>query len=236
MSINKHRTQEPGNKSNRQKSGQGSPFNELALEYDAWFDNEGRFTFDIEVPAFAGLLPVLPQPWLEIGVGSGRFAQAIGIATGLDPSMQLVRIARQRGITTVLGQGEKEPFSDRSFGTVFLIVTLCFLDSPPSVLREVNRILIPDGKIVLGMVLRESPWGEVYQQKKSQGHRFYKHSTIYKHDDVIALLTQAGFVVERTISTLFQKPGTVRHREEPREGYFPEAGFTVIMAGKRNIH
>jgi len=232
MASNKRRIQDPGNKSNRQKSSQRSPFDELALEYDAWFDNEGRFTFDIEVSAFMELLPSLPQPWLEIGVGSGRFAQALGIATGLDPSLQLAQMARRRGINTILGQGEKEPFDDQSFGTVFLIVTLCFLDSPLNVLKEANRILIPDGKIVLGLVLRESPWGEAYQRQKNQGHRFYKHATFYTHDEVIALLTQAGFVTERIISTIFQKPGTVCHREEPREGYFPEAGFTIIMAGK----
>jgi hypothetical protein len=37
---------------------------------------------------------------------------------------------------------------------------------------------------------------------------------------------------ERTVSTLFQSPGEVKDVEEPREGYFPDAGFTIIVAGK----
>ena len=44
-----------------------SAFDSLALEYDAWFDREGRLVFAIEVEAFRLALPFLPKPWLEIG-------------------------------------------------------------------------------------------------------------------------------------------------------------------------
>jgi SAM-dependent methyltransferase len=209
-----------------------SPFDNLAQEYDAWFDNEGRLIFSCEVRAFRRLLPFLPKPWLEIGVGSGRFAQALGIETGIDPSARLVEMAKKRGINALLGEGEQKFFDEESFGTVFLIVTLCFLDSPLDVLKEANRILMRGGKIVLGLVLGESPWGRFYQLKKAEGHRFYKYATFYRYDDVTRLVSQAGFMNERTVSTLFQSPGEVKDVEEPREGYFPDAGFTIIVAGK----
>jgi SAM-dependent methyltransferase len=209
-----------------------SPFDNLAQEYDAWFDNEGRLIFSCEVRAFRRLLPFLPKPWLEIGVGSGRFAQALGIETGIDPSARLVEMAKKRGINALLGEGEQKFFDEESFGTVFLIVTLCFLDSPLDVLKEANRILMRGGKIVLGLVLGESPWGRFYQLKKAEGHRFYKYATFYQYDDVTRLVSQAGFMNERTVSTLFQSPGEVKDVEEPREGYFPDAGFTIIVAGK----
>jgi SAM-dependent methyltransferase len=209
-----------------------SPFDNLAQEYDAWFDNEGRLIFSCEVRAFRRLLPFLPKPWLEIGVGSGRFAQALGIETGIDPSARLVEMAKKRGINALLGEGEQKFFDEESFGTVFLIVTLCFLDSPLDVLKEANRILMRGGKIVLGLVLGESPWGRFYQLKKAEGHRFYKYATFYRYDDVTRLVSQAGLMNERTVSTLFQSPGEVKDVEEPREGYFPDAGFTIIVAGK----
>jgi len=212
-----------------------SPFDNLAQEYDAWFDNEGRLIFSSEVQAFRELLPFLPKPWLEIGVGSGRFAQALGIETGIDPSARLVEMAKKRGINALLGEGEQEFFDEESLGTVFLIVTLCFLDSPLDVLKEANRILMRGGKIVLGLVLEESPWGRFYQLKKVEGHRFYKYATFYRYDDVIRLMAQAGFMNERTVSTLFQSPGEVRDVEESREGYFPDAGFTIIVAGKGKV-
>jgi len=210
-----------------------SPFDDLALEYDAWYDGDGNFIFFIEAQAFRSLLPCLPKPWLEIGVGSGRFARALGIETGIDPSPRLVEIARKRGINALDGRGEQRLFDEESFGAVFLIVTLCFLDSPVDVLKEASRILTPDGKIVLGLVLKESPWGRFYQTKKSEGHRFYRYAIFYSYSEVVKLLSQAGFVIENTISTLFQKPGNVQYVEEPKEGYFPDAGFTIIVAGRK---
>jgi SAM-dependent methyltransferase len=232
MSLAGYRTRK-SNTERRQNNTEWSPFDDLATEYDAWFEKDGSLIFFIEVKAFKSLLPILPKPWLEIGVGSGRFAQALGIETGIDPSVKLVEMARRRGVTAFLGGGEQEMFDEESFGTVFLIVTLCFLDSPLDVLKEVNRILIPSGKIVLGLVLKESPWGQFYQLKKAQGHRFYKYATFYSGDEVVKLIVQAGFVTEKTVSTLFQKPGEAKSVEEPKEGYFPNAGFTIIVAGKR---
>jgi SAM-dependent methyltransferase len=234
MSSTKHKNHQPkaGMKAD---NGDISPFDRLALEYDAWFDGEGSRIFFVEVQAFRELLPSLPKPWLEVGVGSGRFARALGINTGVDPSIKLVELARQRSVTALLGRGEQGLFDEGSFGTVFLIVTLCFLESPLEVLKEANRILMPGGKLVLGLVLKESPWGQFYQLKKTQGHRFYKYATFYSYDEVVRLIVQAGFVTDKIVSTLFQRPGEVHRTEEPREGYFPDAGFTIIVARKREI-
>jgi SAM-dependent methyltransferase len=207
-------------------------FDSLASEYDAWFDLEGKRIFAIEVSAFKGILPTLPKPWLEIGVGSGRFAQSLGIETGLDPSIKLLDMAHKQGVNVLLGRGEAAPIANEAFGTAFFIVTICFVNSPLQVLREANRLLKRDGRVVMGLVLRESPLGEFYQVKKGKGHRFYKHATFYSYEETERLLGQAGFKTERVLSTLFQRPGEVDHMESPHEGFSPNAGFTIIQAGK----
>ena len=209
-------------------------FDSLALAYDSWFEGEGKLIFDIEVRAFQEVLASLPKPWLEVGVGSGRFAQALGIGTGVDPSIKLLEMASKRGITVFLGRGEQQIFNAAAFGTVFLIVTLCFLDSAPDVLKEARRVLSPGGRIVLGLVLKDSLWGKFYEQKKKEGHRFYKYATFYRYDDVVGLLEQAGFSIEKVISTLFQEPSKVEHGELPRRGFSPDAGFVVIVAGENS--
>ena len=209
-----------------------SPFDALAAAYDAWFEEEGKPIFAIEAQAFREILPLLSKPWLEVGVGSGRFAQALVIETGIDPSIKLLDMARSRGIPVFLSKGENAPFGDGAFGAVFIIVTLCFVASPLKVLTEANRLLRRGGKIVLGLVLQESPWGHYYQVKKRKGHRFYKQATFYSYAEVKRLLNQTGFSTEHVLSTLFQKPGDVRRMESPQKGYSPNAGFTVILAGK----
>jgi SAM-dependent methyltransferase len=209
-----------------------SPFDALASAYDAWFEDEGKLIFAIEVKAFQRVLPLLPKPWLEVGVGSGRFAQALGIEMGIDPSPKLLAMARKRGIKVFLAKGEERFFHEETFGTIFMIVTLCFVDSSVAVLNEAYRVLKTGGKIVLGLVLRDSPWGRFYSIKKEQGHRFYKHATFYSYQEVTELLEHTGFAVEKVVSTLFQKPCEVEVAEPLQEGFFSNAGFTIVIARK----
>jgi len=211
-----------------------SLFDSLAPEYDAWFEQEGKLIFDIEVRAFQEVLPLLPRPWLEVGVGSGRFAQALKIETGIDPSARLLELAKKRGINGFLARGEERVFDAEAFGTVFLIVTLCFVDSPLEVLREAHRILKEGGKVVLGLVLQDSLWGEYYLNKKKEGHRFYKHATFYSYQAVSDLLERSGFIIEKVLSTLSQKPGAVTEMESPLGKFHRDAGFTIMVA--RKIH
>jgi SAM-dependent methyltransferase len=208
------------------------PFDNLASEYDAWFEGGGKLIFAIEVKAFQNILPLLPKPWLEVGVGSGRFAKTLGIKAGIDPSAKLLAIAKRRGIKVFQAKGEERFFGEATFGTIFLIVTLCFVDSPVAVLREAYRIIKPGGKIVLGLVLRDSDWGQFYLTKKQEGHRFYKYATFYSYQQVIEFLENTGFAVEKVVSTLFQKPNGVDEMEMSREGFSPDAGFTIVVASK----
>lgn len=210
-----------------------SPFNSRAADYDRWFDEkDGNIIFTTEVKAFQEILPLLPKPWLEIGVGSGRFAQALGISTGLDPAGRLLEMARGRGIITLHGKAEDHILPAESFGTVFLIMTLCFLDKPGIALREIHHALKPGGRLVLGTVPGESAWGIVYQQKKQDGNPFYKHANFYTYPELKSLLKDAGFCIDVTISTLFQKPGHLTGVETPLTDFHKDAGFLVIVADK----
>ena len=210
-------------------------FDYSALTYDAWFEQEGRLIFALEVEALKQVLPLVTGPWIEIGIGSGRFAQALDIDIGLDISGGLLKIARNRGSSVFLGRGEEVPFKDDVFGAVFFIVTLCFVDSPERVLSEAARVLKDEGKMVLGLVLKESPWGKFYQIKKETGHRFYRHATFHSYAEIEILLKRTGFTIEKVVSTLFQNPGEVNHIELPQQGLYDDAGFTVILAGKTAV-
>jgi len=210
-------------------------FDSLSWVYDAWFEQEGRLIFALEVEALKQVLPLLPKPWIEVGIGSGRFAQALGIDIGLDPSSGLLKIARNRGARVLLGRGEEAPFKNGSFGAIFFIATLCFIDSPNRILTDAACLLKSQGKVVLGLVLKESPWGQLHQREKETGHRFYRHATFYSYAEVEIFLIQTGFLIEKVISTLFQNPGEVNHIELPRQGFSADAGFAVILAGKTSV-
>src|SRR3990172_7546481 len=75
-------------------------FSLYAEDYDRWFDTSaGRNLFKSEVNAVQILMKNIAPPFLEVGVGTGRFAKALGISCGVDPSEAMIEIASQRGIT-----------------------------------------------------------------------------------------------------------------------------------------
>jgi len=54
-------------------------FDTYAGEYDAWYETPaGRTIFAMEVDCLRPFLVKHDGPYLELGVGSGRFAQALG--------------------------------------------------------------------------------------------------------------------------------------------------------------
>jgi SAM-dependent methyltransferase len=207
------------------------PFDELAERYDAWFaGEEGKLIFQIELAALRSTLKGLPWPWLEVGVGSGRFAQALGINLGINPSGKLLEMARQRSVSAIRGRGERLPSANGSFGTIFLIVTICFVEAPEPVLRECHRVLRRDGRLVIGLVPRESPWGKLYIEESQHGHPFYSQAEFYTTKEVEGLWEGVGFQLERCSSTLFQPPGRGKGLEEPWAGCDPHTGFVALLA------
>ena len=61
-----------------------SPFEKYAEQYEEWFV-ENRWVYEAELRAVKAMLPVGGHG-VEIGVGSGRFAEPLGIKIGVEPS------------------------------------------------------------------------------------------------------------------------------------------------------
>jgi SAM-dependent methyltransferase len=206
------------------------PFETLADKYDSWYDDKGRLAFEIELAALRPLLAELPKPWLEVGVGTGRFAQALGIPQGIDPSPALLAKARARGIDVLYGEGEELVFRAGSLGTVFLLTTWAFLSEPSEVLQECRRVLRNDGRLVNAYLDRDGKWGASYAERGRQGHPLFSHAHFDTYEDVKRLTEQGGFEVLKTISTLFQGPGETVIMEEARPGFVRGASFVVAVA------
>ncbi len=212
-------------------------FEQMAERYDAWYEGDiGKVAFPIEVECLRPLLFGLPKPWLEVGVGTGRFAQALGVEVGIDPAFRPLQLARQRHVFPVQALGENLPFRKATFGAVLIVVTLCFADEPLSLLRETNRVLRDDGALVLGMVFADSPWGEFYMGKAQLGHPFYSEAHFLTRKQTQNLLERAGFKVIAARSALRQLPSDkALNPEIPTDGDCLDAGFVAWKALKAKI-
>jgi ubiquinone/menaquinone biosynthesis C-methylase UbiE len=214
-----------------------APFEQLASRYDAWFDGErGRRIFPVEVACLRGLLAGVPRPWLEVGVGTGRFAAALGIEDGIDPSNAVLELARHRGVKVKRGVAEKLPCDDQSYGAVFMIVTVCFLAEPVQAFAECARVLKPGGSLIIGLVPKDSPWGKSYATKGREGHPFYSVTTFYTCQDVIDMAGAHGFALTEASSCLSERPDTeARQLQPPRSGIVGGAGFVGMRFSLSSI-
>ena len=207
------------------------PFNENAREYDHWYDTSPLF--DIELEAIRATKIKLIRPGLEIGVGPGRFANALGIEFGLDPGLSPLQLARDRSIISINGIGEQLPVRTQSIGTVFLFFTLCFLTNPTAVFREFFRVLKPGGFVVIGFIPALSSWGQHLARKGRENHPYYRFAHFRTVAETNAILSGNGFQVLEAWSTLFQPPGQRLEYEHPRPGTNENAGFCVLTTRKK---
>jgi SAM-dependent methyltransferase len=103
------------------------------------------------VPALRGLLGVGSGACLEIGCGTGVYAEPVRdlgwTPLGLDLSAGMLRHARDR---LPAGQADAERLPVRTGALRAVVAVMAHTDMPnyPAVLREVSRVLAPDGVFV----------------------------------------------------------------------------------------
>lgn len=210
------------------KTNRKSDFNEHVMKYDRWYERN-RPAYLSETLAVQYLIP--KGKGLEIGVNTGRFASVLGIPFGLDPAGEGLKIAESRGVSVILGVGEDIPLKNETLDYVLMVITISFLKRPEKVFREVSRVLKKKGKIIVGIVDKNSFLGESYQEKKSRGLPFYKDALFFSPSDVMDMLSGCGFRDTRIYQTLFQLPEKVKKVQKPKKGH-GEGGFVVMGAEK----
>jgi SAM-dependent methyltransferase len=204
-------------------------FDNYAEEYDTWFDNH-PWVYQSEVQAVKMLLPPASKG-VEIGVGTGRFAVPFGIKIGVEPSGAMAEIARSRGITVYDAEAEKLPFGDCAFDFALMVTTICFLDAPLQAFKEIRRILRPAGKIIIGMLDKNSPLGRTYESQKKNS-KFYQHANFYSVDQVLEWLTHSGYYHLQSFQTITTNPEDIKDMAPTKEGH-GEGLFAVISAIKK---
>lgn len=213
-----------------------NPFDESAEHYDAWFDSpHGRAVFESEAGCLRPLVTDAFRPWLEVGVGTGRFAKALGVEYGIDPSPPMLEIAAKRGIIVRQGVGEELPYEDGSFGGLMIVVSLCFLSDPRRVLREAARVLRKDGRLVLGIIPADSSWGEIYAAMAEEGHPIYSHARFFSVAEVVDMAKAAGFEKRDTYSTLLTGPDSEITEPLVWPGTLPAAGFVAMAFSLKDV-
>jgi ubiquinone/menaquinone biosynthesis C-methylase UbiE len=201
-------------------------FDNLASEYEAWFI-ENKVLFQSELLALKQVVPV-DKKGVEIGIGSGIFAEQLGIRFGIDPSEKMLEYARQRGLDVQAGVAENLPYENESFDFAVFITAICFVENPELALKEAYRILKNQGEIIIAILDKETRFGRFLENNKKKS-LFYKHARFFSVPEVRELLEKNGFSVTQTVQTL-EDPATQKV-ENPVEG-FGKGSFVIVKGMK----
>ena len=131
---------------------------------------------------------------LDVGCGTGAnllMLSKYGDAEGVDISEDALAFCRERGLDKVkLGAGEELPYENGTFDLVTAFDVVEHMDDDIAGLREMRRVLRPDGRVLLFVPTFMFLWG--VQDDVSHHRRRYRLS------DLQRVVTAAGFEVERT--------------------------------------
>jgi ubiquinone/menaquinone biosynthesis C-methylase UbiE len=199
-----------------------------AAAYDAWYASlVGQRVLEAEALCVSAVLAEAGRPWVEVGCGSGRVGQAVGVELGIDPAAELLRLAHARLPNVARGVAERLPLADASIGAVMAVAVVEFLVDPPVALREIRRVLVPGGLFALGFLPAAGPWANRYRLDADRGDELFREAHFYTSDELSALARAEGFGVCTIRSALFEPPEVIpslRVETAP----LPNAGFVVL--------
>ncbi|MBN2542177.1 class I SAM-dependent methyltransferase [bacterium] len=204
------------------------PFERHFLKYERWFEHN-EFVYLSELKAVRKLLTGGGKA-MEIGSGSGQFAVPLGVKIGIEPSTNMRKLAKEKGMEVIGGVAEALPFKNEKFDIELMVTTICFLDDLEAALNEVYRTLKPGGAFIVGFIDKKSYLGKLYQKKK-KGNVFYEIADFYGVDELIDNLKAAGFKQFEFAQTIFHGLWEIK-QVEPLKNGCGEGSFVVIKAVK----
>jgi ubiquinone/menaquinone biosynthesis C-methylase UbiE len=156
---------------------------------------------------------------LDAGTGTGEAALGVvkstGHAVGLDPSMQMLRLARGKGLTwLVCGVAPGLPFPEGAFDGVLANFVLNHIASYPAALADMVRVLRPGGRMAA------SAWGPLENEYR-QLWRDLAESAVGKealdHATRQAIPSEAWLSDPAHLHTAFEDAGLVDVALKTRE-------------------
>ncbi|MFT9847002.1 class I SAM-dependent methyltransferase [Aneurinibacillus sp. REN35] len=184
-------------------------FDHSAETYDEWCATPlGSFVDAVEKQIMMEALKPKPgEKALDIGCGTGIYSLLLaskGVdVTGIDISRAMLEKAREKAekasqpITFIDGDIHHLPFADHTFDLAVSTIVLEFVDSPEEALSEAMRVIKPGGRLVIGLIGKQSAWAAMYEKRGKE-----------KEDSVFS---NARFFTVQEIKSLYAKePSSIK--------------------------
>jgi ubiquinone biosynthesis O-methyltransferase len=160
--------------------------------------------------------PLAGKRVLDVGCGDGAYsieaAKRGAVVTGIDTSVEMLAAARRRAeeagvrIAFVEGDARKVPFADGSFDIVLAVTVLCFVRDADLAVREMTRVLVPGGHLVLADLGKRSLWAAERRVRSWFGSTSWRAAHFRTARELHRLIERAGLSVERTRGSIYYPP------------------------------
>ncbi|MDD3288031.1 MAG: methyltransferase domain-containing protein [Alphaproteobacteria bacterium] len=118
---------------------------------------------------------------LDIGCGLGDMLSYRSGTVGVDINRKTVEWCQRQGLDAHLMSKDVLPFSDGGFDGVIMDNVLEHLEDPSALLKDVARVLVPGGKLLVGV-----PGSRGFASDPD-------HKVFYDKDKLLHLMKESGF-------------------------------------------
>lgn len=185
-------------------------FDKIALNYDAWYLTPiGSYVDATEKELVFSLWQTKQGLVLDLGCGTGNYTMALAKQrikmVGLDKSVSMLKLARRKLPHTPFVRSDVIylPFKNETFTGVISITLFEFLSHPQKAIKEIYRVLKPQGEVLIGTMNAISLWFICKRIKSLFVETAYRYARFYTPRGLKSLLSQAGFVHIETRGVIY---------------------------------
>ncbi|MCD6489130.1 MAG: methyltransferase domain-containing protein [Thermodesulfobacterium sp.] len=185
-------------------------FDKIAKVYDSWYTTKtGSYVDKTEKELVLSLLKIKKGLSLDLGCGTGNYTLELykkGFEViGLDSSKEMLKIARKKipELLFINGDAYFLPFKDQVFNLVVSITMFEFIKEPIKVMKEIYRVLKPEGEVLIGTMNGRSLWFLFKRIKSLFVETAYRYARFYTPKELENFCQKAGFKNIETRGIIF---------------------------------
>jgi len=141
---------------------------------------------------------IIGRKVLDVGCSDGLYLKYMSAdSVGIEQISALAEAGRSKGLNIINGDVYKSicKLEDCSFDGVLFSHVMEHVDCPIVMLREIQRVLRPNGTLVLGLPIEKNVFRDLLRKDYFDGTHIYAFSVRNSHK----LLDDTGFAVENVI-------------------------------------